>query len=144
MSSISTILLCLLVNFHSIGGNFCISFNALYPSAKQFTCWLVTANIMECSEQNFIRFFALFIYAPDSKVHEANMGPTWVLLAPDGPHVSPMNLAIRGILQAAIASLRLGWYIRNTSDITMNHCLKSASTSSQCERINHGAFFASK
>ena len=24
---------------------------------------------------------------PDSKVHRANMGPTWVLLAPDGPHV---------------------------------------------------------
>ena len=23
---------------------------------------------------------------PDSKVHEANMGPTWVLSAPDGPH----------------------------------------------------------
>ena len=32
---------------------------------------------------------------PDSKVHGANMGPTWVLLAPDGPHVGPMNLAIR-------------------------------------------------
>ena len=32
---------------------------------------------------------------PDSKVHGANMGPTWVLSAPDGPHVGPMNLAIR-------------------------------------------------
>ena len=32
---------------------------------------------------------------PDSKVHEANMGPTWVLSAPDGPHVGHMNLAIR-------------------------------------------------
>ena len=31
----------------------------------------------------------------DSKVHEANMGPTWVLLAPEGPHVGPMNLASR-------------------------------------------------
>ena len=30
---------------------------------------------------------------PDSKVHGANMGPTWVLLAQDGPHVGPMNLA---------------------------------------------------
>ena len=36
----------------------------------------------------------VFLY-PDSKVHGANMGPTWVLSAPDGPHVSPMNLAIR-------------------------------------------------
>ena len=30
----------------------------------------------------------------DSKIHGANMGPTWVLSAPDGPHVGPMNLAI--------------------------------------------------
>ena len=29
---------------------------------------------------------------PDSKVHGANMGPAWVLSAPDGPHVGPMNL----------------------------------------------------
>ena len=26
---------------------------------------------------------------PESKVHGANMGPTWVLSAPDGPHVGP-------------------------------------------------------
>ena len=32
---------------------------------------------------------------PDSNVHGANMGPTWVLSASDGPHVGPMNLAIR-------------------------------------------------
>ena len=31
----------------------------------------------------------------DSKDHGANMGPTWALSAPDGPHVGPMNLAIR-------------------------------------------------
>ena len=31
---------------------------------------------------------------PDSKVHGANMGLTWVLSAPDGPHVGPMNLVI--------------------------------------------------
>ena len=30
---------------------------------------------------------------PDSKVHGTNMGPTSVLSAPEGPHVSPMNLA---------------------------------------------------
>ena len=32
---------------------------------------------------------------PYSKVHGVNMGPTWVLSAPDGPHVGPMNLAVR-------------------------------------------------
>ena len=35
---------------------------------------------------------------PDSKVHGANIGPTWVLSAPDGPHVDPMNIAIRGYI----------------------------------------------
>ena len=33
---------------------------------------------------------------PDNNVHGAKMGPIWVLSAPDGPHVGPMNLAIRG------------------------------------------------
>ena len=32
---------------------------------------------------------------PNSKVLGANMGPTWVMSAPDGPPVGPMNLAIR-------------------------------------------------
>ena len=31
---------------------------------------------------------------PDSKVHGANMGPTWVPSVPGGPHVGLMNLAI--------------------------------------------------
>ena len=29
---------------------------------------------------------------PDSKLHGANMGPTWVLSAPDGPMLSPWTL----------------------------------------------------
>ena len=32
---------------------------------------------------------------PDSKVHGANMGPTWVLSTPDEPHIGPLSLAIR-------------------------------------------------
>ena len=32
---------------------------------------------------------------PNSKVHGASMGPTWVLWDPDGPHGGPMNLVIR-------------------------------------------------
>ena len=35
---------------------------------------------------------------PDSIVYGAKMGPTWVLSAPGGPHVGPMNLAIRDIM----------------------------------------------
>ena len=37
---------------------------------------------------------------PESKVHGANMGPTWVLSALGGPHVGPMNLAIRGYISS--------------------------------------------
>ena len=32
------------------------------------------------------------------------MRPTWVLSAPDGPHVGPMNLAIRGVLKKLFLS----------------------------------------
>ena len=35
------------------------------------------------------------VLLPDSKDLGANMGPIWVLSAPDGPHVGPMNLAIK-------------------------------------------------
>ena len=33
---------------------------------------------------------------PDSKVHEANMGPIWGRQDPGGPHFGPMNFAIWG------------------------------------------------
>ena len=46
-----------------------------------------------------------YITGPDSKVHGANIGPTWVLSAPDEPHVVPMNLAIRGGLLSALSLL---------------------------------------
>ena len=35
---------------------------------------------------------------PDSKVHEANIGPIWGRQGPGGPHVGPMNLAFRVVL----------------------------------------------
>ena len=44
---------------------------------------------------------------PDSKVHGANMGPTWVLWAPDGPHVGPMNIAIRVAIICQIYGFRI-------------------------------------
>ena len=36
---------------------------------------------------------------PNSKVYGTNMGPIWVLSAPNGPHVGPMNFAIWDHLQ---------------------------------------------
>ena len=44
---------------------------------------------------------ALFMIHSDSKVHGANMGPTWILSAPDGPHVGPMNFAIRAVTRSS-------------------------------------------
>ena len=41
---------------------------------------------------------------PDSKVQGPNMGPNWVLSAPDGPHVGPMNLAIRVAFNTIVAA----------------------------------------
>ena len=45
---------------------------------------------------------------PDSKVHGANMGPTWVLSAPYVPHIGSMNLAIRDVLQSRDQYLLIG------------------------------------
>ena len=45
------------------------------------------------TDQILHNFSRMYKY-PESKVHGTNMGPTWVLLAPDGPHVGPMNLAL--------------------------------------------------
>ena len=36
---------------------------------------------------------------PDSKVHEANMGPIWGRQDPGGPHVGPTNFAIWELLE---------------------------------------------
>ena len=67
----------------------------------QYDIW----NLEKChclmTETLLVMFsdFNIFKYnhpnSPDSKVHGVNMGPTWVLSAPDGPHVGPMNLAMR-------------------------------------------------
>ena len=38
------------------------------------------------------------------------MGPTWVLSAPDGPHVGPMNLAIRDDIHSNRSTI---WVVRN-------------------------------
>ena len=47
----------------------------------------------------YTRFRVTIIgFIPDNKVHGASMGPTWVQSAPDGPHIGPMNIAIRDVI----------------------------------------------
>ena len=67
---------------------------------------------------------------PDSKVHGANMGPTWVLSAPDGPHFGPMNLAIRVALlvpvKAQVESQLSDMYsLRMLPFLTRQHLIKN-------------------
>ena len=60
---------------------------------------------------------------PDSKFHGANMGSTWVLSAPDGTHVGPMNLAIRVVIYEAVEKccMALGeWIFSNSFQFIFN------------------------
>ena len=53
---------------------------------------------------------------PDSKVHGANTGPTWVLSVPDGPHVGPINLAIRETMLWSGSCYNMGNYLHDTQN----------------------------
>ena len=56
------------------------------------------------------RISTLHRHSPDSsKLHGANKGPTWVLSASHGPHVGPMNLAIRVILNPFNINAETKW-----------------------------------
>ena len=60
---------------------------------------------------------------PDSKVHGANMGPTWVLSAPDGPHVGPVNLAIREAFEwSTLSSVKTRKAARLEWGVHQVHC----------------------
>ena len=50
--------------------------------------------ILNMRRRRMSRAWPSLLIHPDSKVQGANMGPPWVLSAPDGPHVGPINLAI--------------------------------------------------
>ena len=53
--------------------------------------------------KNWVNMFKwdFCITTPDGKVHETNMGPTWVLPVPYGHHVGPLNLAISDAIDGA-------------------------------------------
>ena len=60
--------------------------------------WSITVQycVKHCSDSAKIRItiWAHKGHYPDSKIHGANMGPTWGRQDPGGPHVRPMNFAI--------------------------------------------------
>ena len=58
---------------------------------------------------------------PDSKVHGANMGPTGALSVPDGPHVGPVNLAIRVVMRTHLDWLREAVLCTQCMSAAMTH-----------------------
>ena len=91
----------------------------------KFIGWGKLSNV--CSRQTI--FLTRSQQWPDSKVHGANMGPTWDLSAPDGPHVGPTNLAIGVILwetlvQEVGATRNQVWRVRSKqSGLFTTHAL---------------------
>ena len=67
---------------------------SIVPDIVLRDCPAYVIHCMACGE-GLIKSNIYDTNIPDSKVHGANMGPTWFLSAPDGHHVGPMNLAIR-------------------------------------------------
>ena len=66
-------------------------------STKPFLYWYSRSR-------EFLVLITQVLYYQDNKVHGAHMGTAWVLSAPDGPHVGPINLAIRVALSWLIVS----------------------------------------
>ena len=78
-------------------------------SSTSMGFWVVKGMIQHHTTMQLYhhRRFSTKVYLRDMK-HEmnswgqhvlgANMGPIWVMSAPDGPHVGPMNLTIRAII----------------------------------------------
>ena len=66
---------------------------------------------------------------PESKVHGTNMGPIWVLSAPDGPHVGPMNFAIWVIIQCwqSVSFTHgsvLHWDLNQNTELSIEKCVR--------------------
>ena len=59
----------------------------------------------------------VFEHSLDSKVHGANMGPTWVMSAPCWPHVGPMKLVISEVMDTGY-SLVCEHFLWNCSQVT--------------------------
>ena len=61
----------------------------MYVWVKTRHSYVVNTEVENRDNENII---------PDSKVHGANMGPTWGRKDPGGPHVLHMNLAMGDVL----------------------------------------------
>ena len=94
---------------------------SLYDFYNQFFLWGIPIPIwilVYIISTHFIFWVDRFQGAqsgnhPDSKVHGANMGPTWGRQDPGGPHVGPMDLAI----WATVSNCHDSSFIMNDSEM---------------------------
>ena len=73
------------------------------------------------------------------------MGPTWVLSVPDGPHVDPMNIAIRVLLPITHHFARQAGSIHYTSVVLYAYAAWGTGTAMKHKEIYgegyHGSMF---
>ena len=87
----------------------CLSFSTSYQTFQLNYIWRDLLDRLwsdQCYRHSITRVIENVFHDPqrnihDSKVHGANMGPTWVLSVPDGTRVGPMNFAMRDVMISA-------------------------------------------
>ena len=62
----------------------------------------ISSAFSECKVSRMFYLYPAACNIPDSKVHEANMGPIWGRQDPGGPHVGPMNFAIWDVIKCPL------------------------------------------
>ena len=83
-----------------------ISQNEIYQSILLllldiwFKFGLINKSRQICFNESGVSVMTVAREGPDSKVHGANVGPSWGRQDPSGPHVGPMNFAIWDVFGA--------------------------------------------
>ena len=88
--------------------------NYIYIYICICVCMLLVCN-------NLSIWCAVTVHTQHSKVHRANIGPTWVLSAPDGHHVGPVDLAIRGIFEIKQWPVHMMHWIANLLNLWLDN-----------------------
>ena len=78
---------------YSIAWSYLIEENFMFSFLVRWNIYWI--SLRDVITQHRLMEWKYIIKLPDNKVHGTNMGPTWVLSAPFGPHIGPMDLAIR-------------------------------------------------
>ena len=87
---------CILCNHLFVCGSYGVSLCFAPYTSPRGKRWITLAEHKQYNSYETCDITAHIVSnSPDSKVHWANTGSTWVLSAPDGAHVGPMNLSIR-------------------------------------------------